>query len=155
MWGLKVLSCSVVSNSLQPHGLYNPPDSCLWNSPGQNIGVGLPFPPPGNVPSPGIQLRSPALQADSLPSEPPSNPIQGLERLNKFSGTCDQGVLGSRLKFWPWGIWACGSCSNLHLLVSAVWGHSCHFFMCFKCKPFQQINREPGLLGAYSRLGAF
>ena len=28
-------SCSVVSNSLQPHGLYNP-----WNSLGQNTGVG-------------------------------------------------------------------------------------------------------------------
>ena len=28
-------SCSVVSNSLQPHGLYIP-----WNSPGQNTGVG-------------------------------------------------------------------------------------------------------------------
>ena len=28
-------SCTVVSNSLQPHGLYS-----LWNSPGQNTGVG-------------------------------------------------------------------------------------------------------------------
>ena len=28
-------SCSVVSNSLQPHGLYSP-----WNSPGQSTGVG-------------------------------------------------------------------------------------------------------------------
>ena len=28
-------SCSVVSDSLQPHGLYSP-----WNSPGQNNGVG-------------------------------------------------------------------------------------------------------------------
>ena len=28
-------SCSVVSDSLWPHGLY-----CLWNSPGQNTGVG-------------------------------------------------------------------------------------------------------------------
>ena len=28
-------SSLVVSNSLQPHGLYSP-----WNSPGQNIGVG-------------------------------------------------------------------------------------------------------------------
>ena len=27
-------SCSVMSDSLQPHGLYNP-----WNSPGQNTGV--------------------------------------------------------------------------------------------------------------------
>ena len=32
---LKSESRSVVSDSLQPHGLYNP-----WNSPGQNIGVG-------------------------------------------------------------------------------------------------------------------
>ena len=28
-------SCSVVSNSLEPHGLYSP-----WNSPGQNTGMG-------------------------------------------------------------------------------------------------------------------
>ena len=31
---------------------------------------GLPFPPPGDFPDPGIELRSPALQVDSLPSEP-------------------------------------------------------------------------------------
>ena len=29
----------------------------------------LPFPSPGNLPNPGIELRSPALQADALPSE--------------------------------------------------------------------------------------
>ena len=27
---------------------------------------GLPFPPPGDLPTPGIEPRSPALQADSL-----------------------------------------------------------------------------------------
>jgi len=32
---------------------------------------GLPCPPPGELPDPGIEPRSPALQADSLPSEPP------------------------------------------------------------------------------------
>ena len=31
----------------------------------------LPFPSPGDLPDPGIEPRSPALQADSLPSEPP------------------------------------------------------------------------------------
>ena len=36
---------------------------------------GLPFPPPGDLPNPGIELRSPALQADSLPSEPPGTPL--------------------------------------------------------------------------------
>ena len=32
---------------------------------------GLPFPSPGDPPDPGIELRFPALQVDSLPSEPP------------------------------------------------------------------------------------
>ena len=32
---------------------------------------GLPFPSPGDLPDPEIEPRSPALQADSLPSEPP------------------------------------------------------------------------------------
>ena len=35
---------------------------------------GLPFPPPGNLPNPGIEPMSLALQADSLPSEPPGKP---------------------------------------------------------------------------------
>ena len=32
---------------------------------------GLPFPSPGNLPNPGIEPRSPALQAYSLSSEQP------------------------------------------------------------------------------------
>ena len=36
---------------------------------------GLPCPPPGDLPNPGIEPRSPALQADSLSSEPPGKPI--------------------------------------------------------------------------------
>jgi len=35
---------------------------------------GLPFPSPGDLPDPGIKPRSPALQPDSLPSEPPEKP---------------------------------------------------------------------------------
>ena len=31
----------------------------------------LPFPSPGDLPQPGIEPRPPALQADSLPFEPP------------------------------------------------------------------------------------
>ena len=33
----------------------------------------LPFPYPGTLPNPGIEPRSPTLQADALPSEPPGN----------------------------------------------------------------------------------
>ena len=32
------------------------------------------FPSPGDLPNPEIEPRSPALQADSLPSEPPGKP---------------------------------------------------------------------------------
>ena len=37
---------------------------------------GLPFLPPGDIPYPGIEPRSPALQSDILPSEPPGKPVQ-------------------------------------------------------------------------------
>ena len=35
----------------------------------------MPFPSPGDLPNPGIEPESPALQADSLPSEPPGKPL--------------------------------------------------------------------------------
>ena len=37
----------------------------------QEYWSGLPFPSPGDLPDPGIEPRSPALQADTLTSEPP------------------------------------------------------------------------------------
>ena len=37
----------------------------------QEYWSGLPFPSPEDLPNPGIEPRSPALQADTLPSEPP------------------------------------------------------------------------------------
>ena len=50
-------NCSPPGSSV--HGIY-------WS--------GLPFPSPGDLPDPGIELRYTALQADSLPSEPPGKP---------------------------------------------------------------------------------
>ena len=35
---------------------------------------------PGDLPNPGIEPRSPALQADSLPAEPPGKPIDNSPR---------------------------------------------------------------------------
>ena len=40
----------------------------------QEYWSGLPFPFPGDLPNPGIEPRSPALQADALTSEPPEKP---------------------------------------------------------------------------------
>ena len=58
---LKQLSSSSSSSSR----LYS-----SWNSPGQNTGVGSLSLLQGNLPNPGIEPRSPALQEDSLPAEP-------------------------------------------------------------------------------------
>ena len=41
----------------------------------QEYWSGLPFPSPGDLPNPGIEPRSPTLQADTLTSEPPGKPI--------------------------------------------------------------------------------
>ena len=69
-----VLRCSVVSNSLQPHGLQPTRLLCPWGFSKQEYWSGLPCPPPGGLPNPAIQPRSPALQADFLPSELPGKP---------------------------------------------------------------------------------
>ena len=61
-----------MSDSPQPYGLQPTRLLCPWDSLGKNTGEGVPCPPPGDLPDPGIKPRSPvapALQADSLPSE--------------------------------------------------------------------------------------
>ena len=40
----------------------------------QEYWSGVPFPSPGDVPDPGIEPRSPSLEADTLTSEPPGKP---------------------------------------------------------------------------------
>ena len=42
----------------------------------QEYWSGLSFSSPGDLPDPGIELRSPTLHADSLTFEPPGNPIR-------------------------------------------------------------------------------
>ena len=47
----------------------------------QEYWSGLPFPSPEDLPDPGIERGSPALQADASPSEPPGRSI--IRRGNK------------------------------------------------------------------------
>ena len=58
----RMWSRSVMSDYLQPHGLYPARLLCSWDFPGKNTWVGLPFPSPGDLPNPGIKPWSPALQ---------------------------------------------------------------------------------------------
>ena len=68
------LSRSVVSDSLWPQDCSPPGSTVHGDSPGKNTGVGCHVLLWGNLPNPGIEPRSSALQADSLPSEPPGKP---------------------------------------------------------------------------------
>ena len=55
----------------------------------QECWSGLLFPPPEDLPDPGTELRSPALRADSLLSEPPGNPSsQGRAFKGKLGAGC-------------------------------------------------------------------
>ena len=63
-------SCSVVSDSATPWTVaHQAPLSMEFSR--KEYWSGLPLPSPGDLPNPGIELRSPTLQADSLLSEPP------------------------------------------------------------------------------------
>ena len=70
-----MLSHSVVLDSLQPHGLKPTRPFCPWGFSRQEYWSGLPCPSPVYLPNPGIESRSLALRADSLPSEPPGKPV--------------------------------------------------------------------------------
>ena len=76
-----VLSCSVLSDCTvcladqSCPALWDPMDLprllCPWGFSRQEYWRGLPCPPPGDLSNLGMEPRSPALQVDSLPSEPP------------------------------------------------------------------------------------
>ena len=67
----------------------------------------MPFPSPGDLPDPGIEPRSPALQTDALPSEPPgkskrdftvfSNVYRCLHHSLALSITCSRRLFGCGL----------------------------------------------------------
>ena len=66
-WRECMYACSVMSDSLQPHG---PGSSVSMEFSRQQYWSGLPFPPPGDLPDPGIKLAcppSPALPVVFLP----------------------------------------------------------------------------------------
>ena len=69
-----VIQRVVVSYSLRPHGLQ--PTRLLGPRIHQaRILEWVTCPPPGDLPSPGTQPRSPALQVDFLLTEPPGKPM--------------------------------------------------------------------------------
>ena len=71
---------SMVVKSLSRVRLFATPWTVAYQAPPsmgfsrQEYWSGLPFPSPGDLPDPGIEPRSPALEADALTFEPPRKP---------------------------------------------------------------------------------
>ena len=84
-YGLWKWSCSVVSDSAIPWIVAcQVPSSMGFFR--QEYWSGLPFPSPGNLPNPGVEPGSPALKADTLPSEPPGKSLWSAKPLGKIEG---------------------------------------------------------------------
>ena len=77
MWATRGSNLAVKVKSLSRVRLFATPWPSAHQAPSsmgfsrQEYQTGLPFPSPGDLPDPGIELRSPTLQADAFPSGPP------------------------------------------------------------------------------------
>ena len=77
----------------------------------QEYWSGLPFPSPGDFPDPGIEPRSPALQADDFPSELPGKPLFHVDMINSSimniisSPSFFPGVENPKFLFMAWSSW--------------------------------------------------
>ena len=84
------MNMSTNMKSLSPAGLFETPWTVAYQAPQsmefsrQEYWSGLPFPSPGDLPNPEIEPRSPAFQADALPSEPLWKPTNMRREVNKF-----------------------------------------------------------------------
>ena len=79
--GSPSLCVKVKVKSLSRVRLFETPRAVVYQAPlfvgfsRQEYWSGLPFLSPGDLPNPGMEPRSPALQADALLSEPPGKPL--------------------------------------------------------------------------------
>ena len=67
----------------------------------QEYWKGLPFPSSGDLPDPGGEPRSPSLQADALPSEPPGKPLEKSEHPYKHQRIVIYNVKSLKKNFPP------------------------------------------------------
>ena len=97
----------------------------------QEYWSGLPCPSPGDLPDPGIEPGSPALQADSLPTESPGTPKRLLNFVRYFSVSVEMIIFFSlhsivvviiQLLSWV-QLFATLSFSVLHYLLEFVQTH--------------------------------
>ena len=98
--------CPTLCNSMD----YSPPGSSVHGILQARILEWVVMLPPGNLPDPGIKSRSPALQTDSLLSEPPGkgarnelnwSPLVRRRGCCQLHWACSQSTGSQTMAFWP------------------------------------------------------
>ena len=89
--------------------------------PGQEYWSGLPFPSPGDLPDPGIELTSPALKVDSLPAESLESQMISTELVQSRVPRLQ--AEGDMRMFSSWETWRQGEKQKGHRPVSRA--HRC------------------------------
>ena len=106
----------------------------------QEYWSGLPHPSPGDLSNPGIEPRSPSLQADALTSEPPGRPTPlGHHKASSWAPYAIQQLSTSWL-FYTWWCIRVNSTLPIHPLL--FFPHSVYkiiFYVCI-CVPALQIG---------------
>ena len=80
---------------------------------GQEYWSGLPFPSPGDLPDPGVEPRSPTLQANALTSAPPGKPVflkMSVEKKKKYTALLYSAV--------SWSSWE--NVANVSFVISIL-----------------------------------
>ena len=96
-WGKVIQSCPTLCDTMD----CSPPGSSVLGIFQARMLEWFAIPSPGDLPDPGMEPRSPALQADSLPSEPPGKPLRT---------AWDRGIWGNAwaATLLPYLRWGCG-----------------------------------------------
>ena len=113
----------------------------------QEYWSGLPFPSPGDLPDPGIEPRSPTLQADALTSAPPGKQMKVAQLCLTVCDPMDcivHGILQARILEWVAFPFSRGSSPPRdRTQVSCIAGG---FFTCWATREDQPGNSSPNML---------
>ena len=122
-----------MSDSLRSHVAYQAPASTEFSR--QEYWSGLPFPSPGDLLDPGIEPRTPTLQADALLSEPPGKPCLTPAAAAKSLQSCP--TLCNPIDGSPPGSPIPGELSRKNT------GVGCHFLLqCMKVKSESEVAQS-------------
>ena len=108
------------------------PGSLSVGFPRQEYWSGLPFPSPGDLPDPRIELVSLALQADSLPSEPPKKTLNHVVLKSAAFGGWGHQLVPALLAGRSW-LGVRGSIPRGLFRVSPTWGLPVQWPRCLGC----------------------